>query len=65
MYEVLDQQQVGKEFDSQTKETMATQENRTNKTSTRNTGSTNNSITFQTISDLVQTGKQVGKKADC
>ena len=42
--EVLDQQQVDRKFDMQTKETSGAQENRKDKTSTSNAAATNNCI---------------------
>ena len=46
MQEVLDQQEVGRKFNSQTNQTCGGLENRTNKSSTSNAGTTNNCISI-------------------
>ena len=53
MCEVLDQEQVGRKFDLQTRQTSGTQESRTNTANADNAGTTNNCIN---IPDYVRPG---------
>ena len=47
MCEVLDQQQIGRKFDSQTKEALSAPDSKTDSTSNSNVGATNNCLKIQ------------------
>ena len=63
MSKVLDQQQMGRKFDLQIKETSGTPERRTNKISTSNTGSNNNYINMQ-VYFISNANREADKKAN-